>query len=193
MSSWRCCAAVAVRGRHTWRDAVHVLVVRLRRCRIGNEWAFRGSDDAHDVSQVGVRVGSCAGLWVERVAGLVVVLRLKGEGLAVLRVPGFAQIADRVTHNRPFPPFFAEVVCTLGGMPIESATLAPSGRGLATWEPRVPAMCPQDVLLLPCPRTARAPDTWRHRARRRSPGATAAKPKAGPRTRHKHRAEHLSG
>ena len=32
------------------------------------------------------------------------------------RVPGFAQIADHLTHNSPFLPFFGEVVCTLGGV-----------------------------------------------------------------------------
>ena len=31
------------------------------------------------------------------------------------RVPGFAQIADHLTHNSPFLPFFGEVVCTVGG------------------------------------------------------------------------------
>ena len=35
-------------------------------------------------------------------------------GGRVCRVPGFAQIADHLTHNSPFLPFFGEVVCTLG-------------------------------------------------------------------------------
>ena len=35
-------------------------------------------------------------------------------GGRVCRVPGFAQIADHLTQNSPFLPFFGEVVCTLG-------------------------------------------------------------------------------
>ena len=35
-------------------------------------------------------------------------------GGGVCLVPGFAQIADHLTHNSPFLPFFGEVVCTLG-------------------------------------------------------------------------------
>lgn len=122
MSSWRCCVAVAVRGKRTWRDAVHVLVVRLRQCRIGNEWAFRGSDNAHDVSQVGVRVGSCAGLWVERVAGLVVVLRLKGGGPQCFVFPDSlkSQTASPITdHFHHFSPRWSAlwVACPLNPPP----------------------------------------------------------------------------
>lgn len=36
-------------------------------------------------------------------------------GGRVCRVPEFAQIADHLTHNSPFLPFFGEVVCTLSG------------------------------------------------------------------------------
>ena len=35
-------------------------------------------------------------------------------GGRVCCVPAFAQIADHLTHNSPFLPFFGEVVCTLG-------------------------------------------------------------------------------
>ena len=45
-------------------------------------------------------------------------------GGRVCRVPGFAQIADRLTQNSPFLPFFGEVVCTLGGMLLMSAARA---------------------------------------------------------------------
>ena len=47
---------------------------------------------------------------------LSVVLRGKVAvvGGRVCRVPGFAQIADHLTQNSPFLPFFGEVVCTLG-------------------------------------------------------------------------------
>jgi len=51
---------------------------------------------------------------VEGAAGLLVVARVEGEGAQGLRVPGFAQIADHLTQNSPFLPFFGEVVCTLG-------------------------------------------------------------------------------
>ena len=45
-------------------------------------------------------------------------------GGRVCRVPGFAQIADHLTQNSPFLPFFGEVVCTLGGMLLMSAARA---------------------------------------------------------------------
>ncbi len=117
MSSWHSCPAVAARGKRTWRDSVHVVVVRLGQRGIGGEWVVRVSDDAHDVSQLELRARSCAGLWVERVSGLLVVVRLEGVSQG-LSVPGIAQIADHLTHNRPFPPLFAEVVCALGARPL---------------------------------------------------------------------------
>ena len=45
-------------------------------------------------------------------------------GGRVCRVPGFAQIADHLTHNSPFLPFFGEVVCTLGGTSLMRVTRA---------------------------------------------------------------------
>ena len=45
-------------------------------------------------------------------------------GGRVCLFPGFAQIADHLTHNSPFLPFFGEVVCTLGGMLLMSAARA---------------------------------------------------------------------
>lgn len=38
--------------------------------RMGNEQAVRAPDDAHNVSELGLRVGSCADPWVEAVAFL---------------------------------------------------------------------------------------------------------------------------
>ena len=45
-------------------------------------------------------------------------------GGRVCLVPGFAQIADHLTHNSPFLPFFGEVVCTLGGTSLMRVTRA---------------------------------------------------------------------
>ena len=45
-------------------------------------------------------------------------------GGRVCRVSGFAQIADHLTHNSPFLPFFCEVVCTLGGTSLMRVTRA---------------------------------------------------------------------
>ena len=47
-------------------------------------------------------------------------------GGRVCRVPGFAQIADHLTQNSPFLPFFGEVVCTLGGAASSAAESAHS-------------------------------------------------------------------
>ena len=45
-------------------------------------------------------------------------------GGRVCRVPGFAQIADHLTQNSPFLPFFGEVVCTLSGTLLMRVTRA---------------------------------------------------------------------
>ena len=65
------------------------------------------------------RAWKATGYRAQRV-GFVVTFRLVGAGKfgvvggRVCRVPGFAQIADHLTQNSPFLPFFGEVVCTLG-------------------------------------------------------------------------------
>ena len=77
-------------------------------------------------------------------------------GGCVCRVPGFAQIADHLTHNSPFLPFFGEVVCTLGGtLPYESHSCR---------------RCVDSMLLMP-PRPPNQPGGRYHRARDRSSSA----------------------
>ena len=72
------------------------------------------------------------------------------------RLPGFAQIADHLTHNSPFLPFFGEVVCTLGGtLPYESHSCR---------------RCADSTFLMP-PRPPNRPDTGYHRARECSSSA----------------------
>lgn len=61
---------------------------------------------------------------MEGAAGLLVVARVEGEGAQGRRVPGFAQIADHLTQNSTFSPFFGEVVCTLGGTSLMRVTRA---------------------------------------------------------------------
>ena len=72
------------------------------------------------------------------------------------RLPGFAQIADHLTHNSPFLPFFGEVVCTLGGtLPYESHSCR---------------RCADSTLLMP-PRPPNHPGGGYHRARECSSSA----------------------
>ena len=77
-------------------------------------------------------------------------------GGGVCLVPGFAQIADHLTHNSPFLPFFGEVVCTLGGtLPYESHSCR---------------RCADSTLLMP-PRPPNHPGGGYHRARECSSSA----------------------
>ena len=77
-------------------------------------------------------------------------------GGRVCLFPGFAQIADHLTHNSPFLPFFGEVVCTLGGtLPYESHSCR---------------RCVDSMLLMPPPPPNR-PGSGYHRARECSSSA----------------------
>ena len=78
---------------------------------------------------------------MEGAAGLLVVARVEGEGAQGRRVPGFAQIADHLTQNSLFLPFFGEVVCTLGGTSLVSAARAgdaPIRRSSCHYNPKPP-------------------------------------------------------